>query len=115
MMMMTRHFSINTANTKAAVQSGDHGLHCTTCSNAPLTITHTRKYHTSVIRCHMLPGSWADHHLPLLESHKQGIKDVTRQTSQEDLGWVSEQARKMGPPAQSTMQEKQHSHILMCT
>jgi hypothetical protein len=57
--MMIRHFSINTATTTVAVQSDDHRLHCTTRSDAPLTVSLARKYRVSVVRCHMLPGSWS--------------------------------------------------------
>jgi hypothetical protein len=114
--MMIRHFSINMATTTAAVQSDDHWLHCTTRSDAPLTVILAQKYQVSVICCHMLPGSWAvDHLLALLESHRWDIWDVPRWKSQGDLGRVSEQARKKDHHAQSTAQEKQRSGILVRT
>jgi hypothetical protein len=109
---MIRHFSINTATTTAAVQSDDHRLHCTTRSDAPVTVALARKYRVSVVRFHMLPGSWAvDRLLALLESRRRDIWDVPRRKSQGDLGRVSEQARKK----KTTAQEKQRSGILVRT
>jgi hypothetical protein len=112
--MTIRHFSINTATTTAAVQSDDHRLHCTTRSDAPLTVALARKCRVSVICCHMLSGSWAeDYLLALLESRRWDIWDVPRRKSQGDLGRVSEQVRKTDHRAQSVAQEKQRSGILV--
>jgi hypothetical protein len=105
------HFSLNTATITAAVQSDDHGLHCTTRSDAPLTVALARKYQVSVVCCHMLPGSWAeDHLLALLESRRRDIWDVPRRKCQGHLDRVGEQARK-----RTTAQVKQRSVILVRT
>jgi hypothetical protein len=70
---MIRHFSFNTATT-AAVQCDDHRRHCTTRSDAPLTVALARKYQVSVVCCYMLLGSWAeDHLLALLEPRRRDI------------------------------------------
>jgi hypothetical protein len=115
-LMMIRHFSINTATTTAAVQSDDHRLHCTTRSDSPLTVALARKYQVSVVCCHMLPGSWAKYHLLApMESRRRDIWDVPRRRSQGDLCRVREQARKKDHCAQSTVQEKQRSGILVRT